>query len=64
MRELQVTMTEPCQGGCGKPMPPGQKCYECAVAAVDAWRQAKKGIPQETLDEDAGSKRGKGAWRS
>lgn len=26
-----------CRGGCGKPMPAGQKCSECAAAAVDAW---------------------------
>jgi hypothetical protein len=45
-------------------MPPGQKCYECAVAAVDAWRQAKKGIPQEPLDDEARTKRrGRTAWR-
>lgn len=28
---------EPCRGGCGKSMPPGQKCVECATAAVEAW---------------------------
>jgi hypothetical protein len=45
-------------------MPPGQKCYECAVKAVDTWVQAKKGIPQVPLDEDAGSKRrGRADWR-
>ena len=31
---------EPCRGGCGAMMPPGQKCAPCATAAVDAWLQA------------------------
>lgn len=45
-------------------MPPGQKCYECAVAAVDAWAQAKKGVPQEPAADDAESqRRGRAAWR-
>jgi len=45
-------------------MPSGQKCYECAVAAVDAGVQVKKGIPQEVPDEGAGDKRrGRAAWR-
>lgn len=44
-------------------MPPGQKCYECAVAAVDAWAQAKKGVPQEPDDDAESKRRGKVAWR-
>jgi hypothetical protein len=27
---------EPCRGGCGKTMPTGQSCFECAVRAVSA----------------------------
>jgi hypothetical protein len=26
-----------CRGGCGQLMPSGQKCVECATAAVNAW---------------------------
>ena len=27
-----------CRGGCGKPMPRGQKCMACATRAVEAWK--------------------------
>ena len=31
----------PCRGGCGKRVPPCQKCSECAAEAVSAWKRAK-----------------------
>ncbi len=31
-----------CEGGCGTPMPVGQQCRSCAIAAVDRWL-ARKG---------------------
>ena len=30
-----------CRGGCGKAMPPGQACFECASRQVEAWRRTK-----------------------
>lgn len=32
-----------CLGGCGKVVPPGQKCIPCATAAVDVWVAARRG---------------------
>lgn len=32
---------EPCRGGCGTAMPPGQKCFSCAAAAVATWKAAQ-----------------------
>jgi hypothetical protein len=29
----------PCPGGCGKLMPPGQKCFDCAARVVTEWRR-------------------------
>jgi len=50
------TVLNTCMGGCGKAMPAGQKCYECAVTAVDVWRAAKRGDGVEPPAEDATSK--------
>ena len=33
---------EPCRGGCGPLMPPGQKCFDCAVRAVAEWKATNK----------------------
>ena len=32
----------PCLGGCERMVPLGQKCVECATAAVDAWLASKR----------------------
>ena len=32
----------PCLGGCERMVPAGQKCVECATAAVDAWLASKR----------------------
>jgi hypothetical protein len=32
-----------CLGGCGKPMPPGQKCQDCAMRSVDDWTRRRRG---------------------
>ncbi len=32
----------PCQGGCPALVPPGQKCFECAAAAVTLWKRSQK----------------------
>lgn len=31
-----------CLGGCGASVAPGQKCQECAAAAVDAWLASRQ----------------------
>lgn len=37
---------EPCGGGCGQLVPPGQKCSTCAAAEVDDWlRKRHQGRP-------------------
>ena len=40
---------EPCRGGCGMPMPPGQQCVPCAERGVDEWllrsRQPQRVLP-------------------
>ena len=40
---------EPCRGGCGTPMPPGQQCVPCAERGVDEWllrsRQRQRVLP-------------------
>lgn len=33
---------QPCPGNCGELMPPGQRCFDCAVAAVRAWKGRKR----------------------
>lgn len=32
---------EPCLGGCGKQIALGQKCVECAMAAVEEWKRGR-----------------------
>lgn len=34
---------EPCRGGCGTAVPPGQKCFDCAAQAVAAWKASQRG---------------------
>jgi hypothetical protein len=34
----------PCLGGCGEPMPVGQKCNDCATRAVEEWKARKHGF--------------------
>lgn len=34
-----------CLGGCGTPMPPGQQCRDCAIAALDRWLARKRPKP-------------------
>ena len=31
-----------CPGGCGREMPRGQKCFDCAAAAVAAWKERQQ----------------------
>lgn len=31
----------PCRGGCGKYMPQGQRCFDCAVKSVETWKLSK-----------------------
>ena len=49
---------QPCLGGCGTLMPPGQKCIPCATAAVDAWKAKQRG--GETAEETVPSRVGYG----
>lgn len=35
------TEREPCLGGCGSLLPPGQKCPACAASAIDEWKARK-----------------------
>lgn len=39
----------PCLGGCGELVAPGQKCVDCAMAAVEEWkteRDHRKALPK------------------
>ena len=31
-----------CRGGCGKPMPPGRMCFECAAREAEEWARGRK----------------------
>jgi hypothetical protein len=37
---------QPCRGGCGKQMPAGQACFECAVRLTSEWQERRKEAPR------------------
>lgn len=47
----------PCGGGCGRPVAPGQKCPECARAAVDAWLAERRVLAHGAVPRRAGNGR-------
>ena len=60
-RVLPVKSTEPspglCRGGCRKPMPPGQMCFECAAREATAWAHSRRGEDPDESESPANDHR-------
>jgi hypothetical protein len=46
-----------CPGGCGKFLPPGQRCFECAIGAVLKWKLGDEGAALERVRAAAAAKK-------
>jgi len=42
LQDQGLRSLNPCPGGCGTMMPPGQQCFDCAEKATEEYRLAKK----------------------
>ena len=57
---MSATEYVPCLGGCGRVMPTGQKCIQCATDAVHAWLLVRKEVDNDTsmaMQREPGKKR-------